>query len=63
MESQVLPPSPGAISGGKLIPILGGAGVIPYPSLSLNIAWQGGKKGVPGLGCSPVLFPIPAKVA
>lgn len=61
LESQALHPSPRAILGGKLISILGGAGVIPYPSISLNIAWQGGRKGVPGLGCSPLLFPIPAK--
>lgn len=49
-------------SGGKLTPALGevGGGIL-YPSLSLNIAWQGGRKGVPGLGCSPLLFPIPAR--
>lgn len=50
-------------SEGKLTPALvgGGAGVIPYPSLSLNIAWQGGRKGVPGLGCSPHCSPSQAK--
>lgn len=57
----MLHPSPGAIFRRKADTCLrgGGGGVIPYPSLSLNIAWQGGGKGVPRLGCSPHLSPEP----
>lgn len=56
-----LHPSRGAIFRRKVDTHLGVGGLIPYPSPSLNIAWQGGRKGVPGLGCPPLFFPIPAK--
>lgn len=59
LSCGALHPCPRTISGGKLTPAWGGGH--PEPSLSLNIAWQGDRKGVPGLGCSPLLFPIPSR--
>lgn len=59
LSCGALHPCPRTISGGKLTPAWGGGH--PEPSLSLNIAWQGDRKGVPGLGCSPLLLPIPSQ--